>query len=307
MLNFQHYNATTNEYNFILANNLKTGEIDGIIGLIPVSHYDPALRKFNETWGGIWKVRDDVKNEEINMVGMLLFDYLRQSKTHCSISMSSIANRLHTILKYKMGTMNQHFIINPFVSAFNVARIPDYCVLRDVPSSCAPAFLTPIYNLEAEIYQSLKGYYHPIKSIKYLINRFKRHPIYRYSFYSACNSRNDIVAIFVTRTIDVNGGKVLRIVDVLGSLDELGSLRQAFISILIQENLEYVDFMNYGIPLGLLRGLGFDRLDHESEIIIPNYFEPFMRENIIINCAIKSQYDCVIFKADSDQDRPSMI
>jgi hypothetical protein len=238
---------------------------------------------------------------------MLLFDYLRQCKTHCSISMSPLANKLHSILKYKMGIMNQHFIINPSVSVFNVARVPDYYVQSDAANSRTLAFLTPIYNLESEIYQSLKGYYHPIKSINYLINRFKRHPIYKYLFFSACNSSDNIVAIFVMRIIEVNGAKVLRIVDVLGSLEELGSLRQAFIDILIQENLEYVDFMSYGIPLGLLTGLGFDRLDHESEIIIPNYFEPFLRENIVIDCAIKSQYGCVIFKADSDQDRPSVI
>ena len=45
----------------------------------------------------------------------------------------------------------------------------------------------------------------------------------------------------------------------------------------------------------------------KDDIIIPNYFEPFVRENIEINCAFRSQLDYIIFKADADQDRPSII
>ena len=307
MLRFQHYNADKNEYNFILANNLKSGEIDGIIGLIPLSHYDPELRCFNETWGGIWKVRDDVHNEEIGMIGMLLFDYLRQYKTHCSISMSPLANKLHAIMKYKMGVMNQHFIINPTMRTFNVAVVPDDYVQIIPASSRSISRLTPIRDLESVAYQSLKCSYHPVKSIVYLINRFLRHPLYKYSFYGAYNNDHDLLAIFVTRKIEINGSKVIRIVDVLGALENLGSLRKAFIDILEREKYEYVDFMNYGIPLDLLRELGFDLLDPFSNIIIPNYFEPFYKKNIVIDCAIKSPHNCVIFKADSDQDRPSVI
>ncbi len=307
MLRFQHYNIYQKEYNFILANNLKTGEIDGIIGLIPLSHFDPDLRKFNETWGGIWKVRDDVHNEEIKMVGMLLFDYLRQSNTHCSISMSPLANKIHSILNYKMGVMNQHFIINPILSSFKVASVPNDYVRKNFNNLCAASYLTAIKDLDEKSYYSLRGSYHPIKSIKYLINRFQKHPIYKYSFFGAHNGGKDIVAIFVTRTIELNGSKVIRIVDVLGSLEKLGSLRQAFIDILIQEKLEYVDFMNYGIPSDIMNRLGFDLLDPKGELIIPNYFEPFLQKNIVIDFAVKSKHDCVIFKADSDQDRPSIL
>ena len=65
--------------------------------------------------------------------------------------------------------------------------------------------------------------------------------------------------------------------------------------------------MNYGIPSDIIETLGFDLLDPKGNLVIPNYFEPFLRKNILIDIAIKSKHDCVIFKADSDQDRPSII
>ena len=41
--------------------------------------------------------------------------------------------------------------------------------------------------------------------------------------------------------------------------------------------------------------------------IVPNYFEPFLKQNINIDYAFKSKSPYVIFKGDSDQDRPNLI
>ena len=47
----------------------------------------------------------------------------------------------------------------------------------------------------------------------------------------------------------------------------------------------------------------------KKDIVIPNYFEPFIQENISISYFTDSQNleNLRIFKADGDQDRPSIM
>ena len=53
---------------------------------------------------------------------------------------------------------------------------------------------------------------------------------------------------------------------------------------------------------------GFKIKKNNSKIIIPNYFEPFLRQNININYAIKKislRDNQFLFKGDCDQERPN--
>jgi len=70
LLNFQHYNTKERKYNFILAENNVTHEIDALIGFIPTSQYDLSLECNGDYWGAIWKRREDVSNNEIKIVGI---------------------------------------------------------------------------------------------------------------------------------------------------------------------------------------------------------------------------------------------
>ena len=73
-----------------------------------------------------------------------------------------------------------------------------------------------------------------------------------------------------------------------------------------KNNYEYVDLLAYGIEDGLLFESGFERIYEDDCNIVPNYFEPFVKENVVIYCTI-SIPGAVIFKGDADQDRPNMI
>ncbi len=92
-----------------------------------------------------------------------------------------------------------------------------------------------------------------------------------------------------------------------GRLENFGSLIEQFHVIMNAENAEYIDILNFGIAEKIFYKLGFNKLDVKGNIIIPNYFEPFLLENIEINCAYRGTDEYVIFKADSDQDRPSFF
>ncbi|EOW3520763.1 hypothetical protein ACOWVB_000374 [Campylobacter coli] len=54
--------------------------------------------------------------------------------------------------------------------------------------------------------------------------------------------------------------------------------------------------------------MGFNLKKQEDKNIIPNYFEPFEKKNILIKFAYKTKVNnYAIFKGDSDQDRPSVL
>ena len=66
--------------------------------------------------------------------------------------------------------------------------------------------------------------------------------------------------------------------------------------------------MNFGINEKTLKNAGFFILDHDStELIIPNYFYPFIQKNVKINFFADTNAINKIRmnRADGDQDRPS--
>ncbi len=307
LFRFQHYNSIKKEYSFILGVNTQTNEIDGIIGLIPLSQYDPALEIYNETWGGIWKVRSDVNNNEIGILGLLLFDAFKKFNSHGSLGMSKIAIKLHAIMKYKICTLNQYYILNSNCQNFEIAIIPDIAKKDSSALADSDYTLKKIDSIEDVHEGAIEAVYFPKKSLTYLLNRFQHHPFYKYKFWGVYNKNTMLKTILVTRTIEINNSRIIRIVDVFGSLEGIGSLKTEFEKLLKAESSEYIDLMNFGISPEVFKELGFDQLDVQGDIIIPNYFEPFVQKNIVINCGFKAPGNYVMFKADSDQDRPNII
>ena len=299
LINFQHYNQLKNEYNFILAFNNNTKEIDGIFGYIPTSQYDPLLTEQGDYWGAIWKVRDDVENSEIKMLGLLLWEqivYKNGLKSFGNIALSNIAKRFYKISRFKMGILNQYYILQEQNNPYTVAIAPI--------NTTRTLSLTSKYIKKIDLVgdTDIKPFYRPYKSETFLINRYKLHPIYKYEFWNVANQ-----CILVTRKISVNGQFVLRIIDCLGTLDNLPDLYSDFQNILKSENSEYIDFLNSGIDEQVFNHIGFKKLDLNGEIIIPNYFEPFEQKNIKLDFAYKADFQYVLFKGDADQDRPNTI
>jgi hypothetical protein len=307
LFRFQHYNPIHNNYTFPIGINTITNEIDGIGGLIPVAHYDPDLTKYNDTWGGIWKIRPDVHNDEIGLLGVMLFETVDAYNSHASIGMSPIAWKLHKLRKYTMGYMSQYYILNDECDDFFVAKVPDcYKGKRHHFTNTCEYKLVELENLNGLTDADIQHSYYPMKSLRYLINRFQLHPIYKYHFWGLYHS-NVLQAIFIGRIINVDGHNVIRIMDVYGKLEGLSSIYSEVQKLLKKHQAEYLDCLNYGIDSSVFDEMGFDLLDVNGDIIIPNYFEPFLQENIALNCAYKANFHYTMFKADSDQDRPNII
>jgi hypothetical protein len=296
---FEWQHLQNEKLNFILARNIEANTIDGILGFITPSQYDDNLKN-NDFWGAIWKTKEGTPPG----VGMALLNLLNKNidSSYAAIGISNIAKSIYLFLGYKVGELNHYYFINPEINNFEIAK--NVTVSKSKLIKKSNNSFREIKDL-AEI--SLQHDLKPEKSIQYLIGRYDKHPIYKYLFYGVYDYE-ELLAIFVIRKQIVRDKSCLRIVDIFGSLSKVENLNQQFYKLLTKEKAEYLDCLNFGISSNIFKVIGFQKLDFKGEVIIPNYFEPFVRKNVKIEFAIKSNYDSyIIFKGDSDQDRPSIL
>lgn len=306
LLKWQYYDVKNNRFNFVVAVNGEDGLFDGVLGFIPVSHFDEKLET-RDLWLAIWKV-NDLRSEP--GMGIDMFYFLKKEYKPSSISaigISDIAKKIYITLGYKVGRLNHYFIINNSIKEFYIIDNTDInCIyLNNINynKSNSNCKLEEIINTN-EI-DSVKSKFIPYKSSSYIKNRYLKHPIYKYKLYGVWQDKN-LLCAFVTKKIDVNNSSCIRIVDVFGELEYIDNIYYQVQDILIEENAEYIDFMNYGVDEAVINRIGFNKKD--ESLIIPNFFEPFVRENVSLDFAFKSKAnDYVIFKGDSDQDRPNQI
>ncbi len=297
LLKWQH--ADGNRLNFIIARENKSQTILGIFGYVPTSKFDTKLKDNRDTWGAIWKVVDN-SPFGLGMDIMQFFHNEIKPVSHGSIGNSDIAQKLYKLTGQKTGVMSQYYILSDSITEFKIAikgsninpnQKPDMDDLREVI----------LDNI------SLTHSYYPKKSLTYLINRYQKHPIYKYRFFGVYKE-STLYAIFVIRKQFVRKETCLRIVDIYGDISNAGRINFSMQKLLREEGAEYIDCLNYGVAESVFKNMGFQTLDYNSDIVIPDYFEPFERKNIQTNFAVKSQLDeYVIFKGDGDRDRPSIL
>ena len=99
----------------------------------------------------------------------------------------------------------------------------------------------------------------------------------------------------------------IRFVDYIGERTLISGIG-AFLKNLLSETdgAEYIDFYCAGINEEDVYEAGFVEVNEEDGNIIPNYFEPFVQENIDI-WVDSREYNSLFTKADADQDRPNII
>lgn len=143
----------------------------------------------------------------------------------------------------------------------------------------------------------------PYKEPWYIQKRYFDHPIYRYRIFGVLKDGNRADTILVFRVQEQNGAKALRMIDCLGDFENIGRVTYAVDHLLKQENMEYVDCYETGLSADMFLDAGWRRVKN-SDVIIPNYFAPFVQQNIDIRY-FTSDPEIVLFKGDGDQDRPS--
>jgi len=280
------------KYNFVLAKEMN--EIVGILGYIPTSHYSDLLSKNNLLWLAIWKIKDGVKKPGL---GLIMLNYLKKIYRNpkiCSIGLSREVIPIYKALGFNVGVLSHRAFFNQFCKEFMIGK-PD------------SSYLTPIkknnltFRVSTKVSKIPDRYFdkYPSKNSDYLINRYVNHPRYNYKFIYIYENKS-LLSVSVFREINLNSTKVGRIVDSFGANIMISKFNFVISVFLRDFNYEYLDIVS---NMDCDKYSGF--IDASDSIIIPNYFEPFLKENISIDYAYKSEERLVIFRGDSDQDRPS--
>jgi hypothetical protein len=198
-------------------------------------------------------------------------------------------------------------MINRNNKSFNILKLEENIVLKDIEFTNNDRYKLVKLEKNQVDFDFEKKEFIPHKDKNYFIKRYFDHPIYSYDIYGVYLD-NEMSSLIVTREVEVNDSKILRIMDFLGDQNSLEYVSNILYKIVVENNYEYVDFMCFGFNKDNLNRAGFDKIDIESNTIIaPNYFAPFVQENIKINfmADTKEIEKLRICKADGDQDRPS--
>ena len=310
ILDFQHLNKDAGTYNFVIAKEKKSNEIHAILGFVTTSQFDREIKR-TMLWPCIWKKSDHINRKGL---GVALHYHLSKNfeiETIAALGITETALSIHKRWNYDIGKM-EHFVMPNFKAddhlakglsgvykSFDTDRKDDKVLMelsrKEYLSISAD---DPIFSVNS-IYKS-KGYY---------LNRFLNHPVYSYVFLGVLYQEN-IDAIIVGRCCGDGAGKCLRIVDFVGDVANIINVRNQLQDYLQKNDYEYVDFVEVGLQKDILQSAGFINRRENDGVIVPNYFEPFLQENIDLDYAYKtvvSDSKEIIFKADADQDRPNIL
>ena len=309
LMDWQHYNNKSGKYNFVLAKHLKSDAIHGVLGFIPVNHFDKAIKE-KDLWMAMWKVRED---KSAPGLGLSLLKYLINYENPRSVSVLGISPEtipLYKYLGFNTGVLNHYYIVNSNKKNFNLIknykRMEQTHLVKENRTKMIrfkkSNFLTLCERLKLFTLNSMI----PNKTSNYIYQRYFCHPIYNYCVYGL-EKNNDIVGIMVIRLTSCGSSNALRLVDLVGDALKFSGLFNLFQKLLQEFCAEYIDFYNIGIQEQILLSNGFLQRNSDNDVIIPNYFEPFESKNVDIEYAYKCEnvHHFNICKGDGDQDRPN--
>ncbi len=312
LLDWQHRDEITQSYSFILGIEKETGDIHGVLGFITLAQFDPEIEPTRIIWMAIWKVRDAARGHRL---GRNIQSFLVESENPqiiSTVAASAMTLSMYKELGYQVDKLQQYFILNADKKVFELAFVPAETEEVDgVLSSKTKRVIEPIRR--EEILSQTQHCFDeqgtvPVKTPKYIVGRYFDHPIYSYDAYKVLKD-GEIEGFLIVRECKHEGHKAIRVVDFIGPDDALIGLKPAWQKLMSDSGAEYVDFYNAGIPDKSLRQSGFRNVNDFEDLIIPNYFEPFLQRKVSIDFMISSPKGVPyrIVKGDSDQDRPNVL
>ena len=279
----------------------KEGELLGMIGYVAYSdqvgdlYISPAITK--------------VKNVELLPMAGVEFMKRQMRIVGERFQLSSGTNPrtllpiYNRVFHYRTGVMQQYYIVNPSKKEFRIAVVPSNKPRRVTDSGFRLEEFTLLSEAEPNFDFEKRFERMTVKSKEFINKRYFEHPIYKYKKWFVQDNYGETLAILFGRIVSVNGEKALRLVDYRGDLQNLPKIGYALTKMIEEEGYEYADLMVDQLSQSKMEEGGFRLLDINGKTVIPNYFEPFVRENISIH--YENNSDAVLFKADGDQDRPN--
>ena len=308
-MKWQHYSNKKNRYNFVIATF--NSKIIGCHGFISHSHFSEELSSNDTVWLVNWLALKGLPNPGLD----LLFFPMKSLnfKKIGTVGCNSRATAIFKALGFKVGELNHYFAVNPNISNFSLIIAPKN-LMNSLKSSSKniqskklkltnSKFQLGVFGKDIDKLIKKFG-----KDETYFINRYIRHPYYKYKIYWIY-SLNNSLGFIVTRICKFQDKKALRIVDFFGHDKALIGINVPLQQLLVKIGAEYVDFYEYAIDDLVMSKSGLHKNNFNDQIVVPNYFEPFVKQNINLRWAIKTSNSIMtpMFKGDCDQDRPNKL
>jgi predicted RNA binding protein with dsRBD fold (UPF0201 family) len=298
---FLYEHQDNNRINFVIHKDAN-GSINGVLGFIKSSELN------SDIWTVIWKA---VSSKNHPMLGVELFDFLRNSKEYgvlLSLGINTKTIGIYDYLDIYTNNLNHYVILNKNIKDFKIARLLNGKYLKEVNFLFNKKYSLELLE-ESKLDFAFEAYKRniPYKSRQYFIKRYFHHSIYKYKVFGIYKN-NKLTSLMVARVVTVNESQALRIVDYIGEDKDIQFVSKYLHKLIVDNKFEYVDFMCFGFDNNALQQAGFTKVNPNSKsLIIPNYFSPFVQENVVINffADTKDIDNIKIYKADGDQDRPS--
>lgn len=293
---FEYEHCIDEEVTYVLSEDEK-GEINGIIGYIP----------YGKTNRDVMTVMWKVNHTSDPVLGIRLLQYLLENgdvRIAASPGIGKNTIGIYRFLGYYVGKMTQWYRLGN-QTEYQIAKIEN----RTIPKLPEKQFSLAEFQSYEELERcfAFERYAQscpkPYKEKWYIEKRYFQHPIYQYKVFGIMDDRKAVETIIVVRVIECNAAKIIRLIDCIGNMGHLKYVTGALDELLQLEKAEYIDCLEAGLPNELLEEAGWMKVENSGNVI-PNYFNPYVCENIDIYY-FSTDEQIVLFKGDGDQDRPN--
>ena len=281
---------------YVISEN-DSGTIEAILGYIPYA------KQHRDVMTVMWKANHTAEP----FLGIKLFNFLKANgdvRIMASPGSNPNLKRFYDSLRYPFGKMNHWYRLNRKKDVFCLAKVED----QSVPETYGDVRFK-LYSTWNELDQGFDwiGYQNsnpkPYKEKWYIEKRYFNHPIYKYKAYGLTEGDGPAKLLMIVRKAEANDSYALRLVDLIGNIELISSASNLLDTLLLENDAEYIDCYEVGVNAETMLSAGFTKTENTKNII-PNYFAPFVQENIDIYY-FSSDPETVLFKGDGDQDRPN--
>jgi hypothetical protein len=289
---WMYYDYNLKRYNFLITE--KKGNVTSCLGILK--------NKKKILWLSIWF--SDIKkgNSGLDLLYFLFKNSKKRIIACNGINIKTIP--IYKALSFRVEFLNHFFLINPIIKKYKLIKVNKINKQVAIKNTIKISIDNNLNFLKKSQY--LKKFENKfLKDYDYYNQKYFEHPIYRYSFYTISKNKK-IFGFFVGRVCRYKTSTCLRFVEYYGSLNILLNIKYPLLKLIKETKHEYVDFYNLGIDKNILKKAGFILNKFNDELVIPNYYEPFVKKNIKICCIYWPKISkLLVFKGDGDQDRPS--
>jgi hypothetical protein len=289
--------------NFFIAKN--NNKIIGILGFVPSFKFSKHKNcKDCTIWIALLKTLDKYPGLGIKLVLKLIKTF--NNKYIAVNGINENVEKLYALLGFKIGILRHFYKTNEKINKFYLVKKNQKNKFNNNEKKLKNNKLIEINSSNIDVLKDLK---YDDKNKEYILNKYIKNRFYEYSVI-ANYSKKKILSVLVFRICNHKNNKSIRIVDFLGNFNKSEILINYLNKLMLKINAEYIDFYQTGISQNNIIKNQFIENLYNNQIVIPNYYEPFLKKNIKIKYAIlknKNVNKFKIFKADGDQERPNIL